>query len=156
MPPINAAGYSLLVLLAVLAPSPLPVPLDGIIIGLISAGFNPVLVLILAAAGDIVGTVLIYLIGRKGRDLYAKYRKRKSRPDYLLAEHLLKDHGKYALLFSGVPFLGDALIFLAGFIRMKPGVFYLWFFMGKVLWYGLFLGPVALTSQPLIHYLLKI
>ncbi len=147
----NISGYLLLVLLAILAPSPIPIPLDGIIIGLIKAGFNPTLVLVLAGIGDIVGTILIYLIGRKGRNLFAKYRKRKNQPDYITAEQLLADHGRYALLASGVPFLGDALIFLAGFFRMKPKVFFFWFTLGKILWYSLILAPIVFTIRSNTH-----
>lgn len=147
----NIGGYILLILLAVLAPSPIPIPLDGIVVGLISAGFNPVLVLALAGIGDIIGTVFIYLIGIKGRDLLTQYRRRRNKPDYVMAEHLLVDHGKYALLLSGVPFLGDALIFLAGFIRMKPKRFFLWFLLGKILWYSLLLAPIAFTIRSTTH-----
>ncbi len=50
----NIAGLSLLTLLAILAPSPIPIPLDGIILGLISSGFNPILVLVVAAVGDVI------------------------------------------------------------------------------------------------------
>ena len=147
----NISGYLLLVLLAILAPSPIPIPLDGIIIGLIKAGFNPTLVLVLAGIGDIVGTILIYLIGRKGRNLYAKYREKRNREDYIIAEDILVHHGKYALLLSGVPFVGDALIFLAGFFRMKPKTFFLWFTLGKILWYSLILVPIALTIRSNTH-----
>jgi len=143
----NIGGYLLLTLLAILAPSPIPIPLDGIIIGLIKIGFNPTLVLVVAGIGDVIGTIFIYLIGRKGRSLLAQYRKRRKKPDYIAAEHLLIKHGKYALLASGVPFLGDALIFLAGFFRIKPKTFFVWFTLGKILWYSLILVPIVFTIR---------
>lgn len=149
----NIGGYFLLTLLALFAPSPLPIPLDGIILGLITSGFNPILVLVLAGVGDIIGTIFIYWIGLKGRSLLTQYRKRKKQRDYIAAEHLLVKHGKYALLLSGVPFLGDALIFLAGFLRMKPKIFFLWFTLGKILWYSLLLGPIAFTIRSQTHLL---
>lgn len=149
----NIGGYLLLTLLAILAPSPLPIPLDGIIIGLIAAGFNPTLVLVLAGIGDVVGTIFIYLIGRKGRVLFSEYRKRKNQPDYIIAEDILVHHGQYALLLSGVPFLGDALIFLAGFIRMKPKRFFFWFFVGKLLWYSLILTPIVFAIRSSTYHL---
>jgi len=147
----NIGGYILLALLAILAPSPLPIPLDGIIIGLIAAGFNPTLVLVLAGVGDVVGTIFIYLIGRKGRTLFSEYRKRRNQPDYIMAEHLLVDHERFALLLAGVPFLGDALIFLAGFFRMKAKTFFFWFFIGKLLWYSLILVPIVFAIIYLKH-----
>ena len=141
------SGYILLTLLALLAPSPIPIPLDGIIFGLIRLGYNPALVIILALVGDIIGTTLIYFLGRKGRAMLAKYRQRRKRKDYVLAQDLFHRHGKYALLLSGTPFLGDALIFIAGFYRLPPRKFIPWFLLGKFLWYGL----VVVPALPLFH-----
>lgn len=132
---IRALGYALLVLLAVLAPTPLPIPLDGIILGLIRLGYNPFWVFPLAFIGDVVGTALIFILGQKGRSLLANYRRKRRQRDYVLAQNLFHSHGKYALLLSGTPFLGDALIFMAGFYRLPPRVFVFWFVLGKALWY---------------------
>lgn len=139
----NIGGYLLLTLLAVLAPTPIPIPLDGIILGLIALGYNPALVVSLALVGDIIGTFLIYLLGRKGRALLAKYRQRKKREDYVTAQDLFHSYGRYALLLSGTPFLGDALIFIAGFYRLPLKTFLIWFIAGKILWYGLVILPVT-------------
>ncbi len=149
----NIGGFTLLILLAILAPSPIPIPLDGIVIGLIASGFDPTLVLVVAGIGDVIGTIFIYLIGRKGRDFFAKYHKRRNRSDYIIAEDLLTQHGRYALLLSGVPFLGDALIFLAGFFRLKPKTFFFWFTLGKIIWYSLILGPIAFTIRSNTYHL---
>ncbi len=142
-------GYALLVLLAVLAPSPLPVPLDGIILGLIRLGYNPALVIFLALVGDIFGTFLIFVLGKKGRALYAKYRQRKKRRDYILAQNIFHRYGQYSLLFSGVPFIGDALIFIAGFYQLDFKTFLFWFSSGKLLWYGLIIIPIVIVGRPL-------
>lgn len=145
----NIGGYALLTLLAVLAPTPIPVPLDGIILGLIALGYNPVLVIGLALVGDIIGTFLIYLLGRKGRALLAEHRKRRKRKDYVLAQGLFHSHGKYALLLSGTPFLGDALIFISGFYRLPTKTFLVWFLLGKLLWYSLVIVPVVSFGRPI-------
>lgn len=131
----NIGGYVLLILLAILAPTPIPIPLDGIIVGLIRTGFNPVVVLVVASLGDVLGTALIYWVGLKGRAIFSLYRKRKNRPDYIIAERLFSNYGQYSLLLSGIPFLGDALIFLAGFFKLKANKFFTWFLIGKVAWY---------------------
>ncbi len=141
------SGYFLLILLGVLAPSPVPVPLDGIILGLIRLGYNPILVIILALIGDIIGTFLIFVLGKKGRELYSQYRQRKKRRDYVIAQDLFHIHGKYSLLLSGVPFLGDALIFIAGFYRLPAKTFLFWFIFGKLLWYGLVIIPIVTVGK---------
>ena len=145
----SIGGYALLILLAVLAPTPVPIPLDGIILGLIRLGYNPALVIILALVGDIIGTFFIFVLGKKGRALYDQYRKRKKRRDYILAQNIFHRWGKYSLLLSGVPFLGDALIFLTGFYQLRLPTFLLWFTFGKLLWYGLIIIPIVAVGRPL-------
>ncbi len=132
----SISGFLLLILLAVLAPTPIPVPLDGIVIGLIAKGFNPVVVILTTLIGDLIGTFLIFKIGNKSRDFLEEYNQKKKRKDYILADKLFQKYGKYALLLSGVPFLGDALIFLAGFYKVKMSDFLIYFFLGKLLWYS--------------------
>lgn len=148
----NLGGYALLILLATLAPSPIPIPLDGIIIGLIAAGLNPLLVIAVAAVGDIIGTLLIYMIGTKGGKLLAEYHKKRKRNEYAAAEKLFQTFGYYALLLSGVPFLGDALIFVAGLFRLTFQRFFVWFILGKILWYTLFLLSVVLARKAHTHF----
>jgi len=140
----NLGGYFLLILLALLAPSPIPIPLDGIIAGLIAARFNPVLVLVVAMVGDVIGTILIFKLGAKGGDWIEKYEKRKQRREYQLARNLFLRYGQYALLLSGVPFLGDALIFFAGVFKLEFKTFLPWFLAGKLLWYSFFAAAVAI------------
>lgn len=137
MRPSSIGGYILLISLAILAPTPLPVPLDGIILALIAKGFNPRLVLMLAIIGDLIGTFIIFKVGKKSRDLLTQYKKRRKRKDYVLAENLFKKYGKYSLIFGGVPFLGDALIFISGFYKLNIGDFFLYFILGKGVWYTL-------------------
>lgn len=147
----NIGGYILLVLLAILAPTPIPIPLDGIIVGLIKSGFNPTVVLAVASIGDVIGTIFIFFVGKKGRALLNSYRKKKKRTDYILAEQLFSKYGQYALLLSGIPFLGDALIFLAGFFRLKFKKFLVWFLIGKAIWYLLLWILYLLTKRSFFY-----
>ncbi len=145
----STGGFVLLILLAVLAPTPVPIPLDGIVLGLIRLGYNPTLVILLALVGDIIGTILIFVLGKKGRALYTQFRQRKKRHDYILAQNLFHRYGKYSLLLSGVPFLGDALIFIAGFYQLDFESFLFWFALGKLLWYGLIIVPIVIVGRPI-------
>ncbi len=138
-------GYFFLILLGVLAPTPIPVPLDGAVLELIHLGYNPPLIIFIAIVGDIIGTLLIFVIGKKGRDLYNQLRQRKKRKDYIIAQNLFSRFGKYSLLLSGVPFLGDALIFISGFYRLSTKTFIFWFILGKILWYGLVIIPIVMV-----------
>lgn len=143
---IHWSGYLLLILLALLAPTPIPIPLDGIIIGLIVAGYNPALVLVLALIGDLAGTYLIYKIGYRGGETIEEYERKKHRRDYVWAANLHHRFGRYSLLLDGVPFLGDALIFLAGIFKMPLRDFAIFFSLGKLLWYGFLALSLLMVS----------
>ncbi len=130
----NIGGYILLILLAILAPTPIPIPLDGIILGLIRSGFNPIIVLVVASLGDVIGTAFIFWMGLKGREIFSRNSPQKP-PKHIIAEQLFSKYGQYSLLLSGIPFLGDSLIFLAGFYKIKTNRFFTWFLIGKAGWY---------------------
>ncbi len=106
---------------------------------------------LVASIGDIVGTFLIYLIGLKGRSVVSEYRKRRKRQDYIIAERLFSKYGHLSLLLSGIPFLGDALIFLSGFFRLGAKKFFLWFLIGKAIWYFLFGVLIFLTRHSIFY-----
>ncbi len=130
----NIGGYVLLVLLAILAPTPIPIPLDGIVVGLIKVGFNPVMVLVVSGLGDVIGTTFIFWMGLKGREIFSRNNSKK-RSQHIVADRLFSKYGQYSLLLSGIPFLGDTLIFLAGFYKIKTNRFFTWFLIGKAVWY---------------------
>lgn len=141
----NLGTYSFLTLMAVLAPSPLPIPLDGIVAAMIAKGFSPTAVIFITVIANFIGSFIIFKIGSKSRNILAKLRQKKKKPDQILAENIFKRYGKYALLLGGIPFLGDAIIFLSGFYRLSNLDFFTFFLIGKFLWYILLsLGVIKL------------
>jgi membrane protein YqaA with SNARE-associated domain len=90
----------------------------------------PVLV---ATAGNYLGACTTYWLGRRaaralGRGVEAAEGDSRS-------ARLLRRFGPPALLLSWVPILGDALVALAGAVRMPFRAFSLWAVMGKGLRY---------------------
>ncbi len=90
----------------------------------------PVLV---ATAGNYLGACTTYWIGRRtaralGRGLEAARNNTRS-------ARLLRRFGQPVLLLSWVPILGDALVALAGAMRLPFGAFSLWVAIGKGLRY---------------------
>ena len=146
----NLGGYLLLVALAFLAPTPIPVPLDGIIIGLIAKHYNPLFVILVALVGDLLGTVLIYHLGVKGGKLLEKAAYKRQHPIYKTASGLYHRYGRYSLLLSGIPFMGDSLILLSGIFQLPANVFFPIFTLGKILWYAIVYGGILL---PIAHFL---
>ena len=100
----------------------------------------PVLV---ATAGNYLGSCTTYWIARRaakaagfGHDSSEKWAR---------SANLLRRFGRPALLLSWVPIIGDALVSLAGAVRMPFGAFSFWVATGK----GLRYIAVALAASSL-------
>jgi membrane protein YqaA with SNARE-associated domain len=92
----------------------------------------PVLV---ATAGNYLGACTTYWLGRRAAQALGGGRGAAEPPDTRSAK-LLRRFGPPALLLSWVPILGDALVALAGAVRMPFGAFSLWAAAGKALRYA--------------------
>jgi membrane protein YqaA with SNARE-associated domain len=91
----------------------------------------PVLV---ATAGNYLGACTTYWLGRRAAQ--ALSRGRDTPDDDTRSARLLRRFGPPALLLSWVPLLGDALVALAGAVRMPFGAFSFWAAAGKALRYA--------------------
>ena len=127
-------GYIGLFLASLLASTILPFGSEGILIYLVQKGFNiPALVLV-ASAGNFLGACTSYYIGFKGRILVEKYLK--FNPAELdKAERFFTRYGYYVLLFTWLPFIGDAITVAGGLLRLDFRIFLLFVFTGKFLRY---------------------
>lgn len=91
----------------------------------------PVLV---ATAGNYLGACTTYWLGRRAAQ--ALGRGRKTVEGDTRSARLLRRLGPPALLLSWVPILGDALVALAGAVRVPFGAFSFWTALGKALRYA--------------------
>jgi membrane protein YqaA with SNARE-associated domain len=91
----------------------------------------PVLV---ATAGNYLGACTTYWLGRRAAQ--ALGRGAASAEGNTRSARLLRRFGPPALLLSWVPVLGDALVALAGAVRMPFGAFSCWMAAGKALRYA--------------------
>lgn len=94
-------------------PSAKSIPVEILSFPLLEAGVSPVVLIIMAWAGAILGDYIIYLAGRG--IFHAIHRKSK---ELAKADHLLH---KYRFIFLATPFLGligDTIVFVAGLERI--------------------------------------
>ena len=91
----------------------------------------PVLV---ATAGNYLGACTTYWLGRRAAQ--ALGRGGEAAEGDTRTARLLRRFGPPALLLSWVPILGDALVALAGAVKMPFGAFSLWAALGKGLRYA--------------------
>jgi membrane protein DedA with SNARE-associated domain len=139
---VSTAGYPLLFLLVMAESSGLPIPGEtGLIAAAVLASqgkLDIVLVILLAAAGAIVGDNIGYLIGRKGgRWLLERPGPFKSQRQnvLLVGEPFFERHGPKAVFFGRfVLGLRVWASWLAGATRMHWRSFVIWNALGGIAW----------------------
>lgn len=116
-----------LFVVAFVAATILPAQSEGVLVGLQIAGYSPVLLILVAGAGNVLGSLVNWGLGR-GVD---RFRGRRWFPvsDRALdrASGWYARWGRWSLLLSWAPLFGDALTVAAGVLR-EP----LWSFLALV------------------------
>ena len=127
-------GYIGLFLASFLASTILPFGSEGILMLLVHKKFNIPALIFIASVGNFLGACTSYYIGYKGRPFVEKYLSFK--PGYIeKAEIFFSRYGYFVLLFTWLPFIGDAFTVAGGLLRIKFWIFSVLVFTGKFLRY---------------------
>jgi len=131
---------------AFLAATLLPLSSELVLSALLLAGENPFAVIIIATFGNVLGSIVNYLIGRWGSDsiLHRWFKLTQQQTDK--AEQRFNRYGKWSLLLAWVPVIGDPLTFIAGMLKINFGLFILFVTIGKVARYWV-ISQAILASQ---------
>ena len=121
---LAALGLAGLFLAALMAGSILPFPSEVVLVAVIAAGVSAPAAVAVATAGNLLGAVTVYLIGRAiaaGGRVGSRFDARwTGDPEGLArAKERVERWGALSLLLSWVPFLGDALVLAAGLARVN-------------------------------------
>ncbi len=103
---------------ALIAATILPMQSEAVLVGLLAAGNQPFeILLIVATVGNVLGSVINWYLGR----FLLRFRDRRWFPasDRQLsrAERWYRRYGRWSLLASWVPVIGDPLTIVAGVLR---------------------------------------
>lgn len=135
-------GYLNLFILSFLASTVLPIGSEALVVALVHQGFSPFNVILVATAGNYLGSCTTYYIGLKGRPVLEKYFSPS--PEQLeKSEKLFKKYGIYTLFFTWVPGIGDAITMVAGLMHISFKCFSILVFLGK---FGRYLSIAYLTA----------
>ena len=114
----------------------LPFQSEAVLLGLILAGHQPWALCLTASLGNTLGAVLNWVLGR----FIARFRDRRwfpVGPEALArAEAWYGRYGKWSLLFSWLPVVGDPLTVVAGTLRVNLAGFTLLVAAGKAARYA--------------------
>ena len=123
---IDFSVYSGLFMAAFLAATILPMQSEALLVGLLMTGdYAPIALLVVASCGNVLGAVCNWWLGR----CIEQFRHRSWFP---VSEHRLDQAqqwyqriGKWSLLFSWMPVIGDPLTVVAGVMREPLLIFVL-------------------------------
>ena len=119
------SGYFGLFLAAFAAATLLPAQSEAVLVGLLlSESFSPGLLLGVATFGNVLGSLANWLIGRYIERLRGKRWFPVSEKQLDKAQRAYHRYGRWSLLLSWVPIIGDPLTLVAGTLRQP-----LWSFL---------------------------
>jgi membrane protein YqaA with SNARE-associated domain len=137
-------GYFGLFLLSFLAATLIAAPSDVLAMGMPTAGFDPIIVILVATAGGYLGNLVNYAVGRYGAKFFLSRWVGDGQSDEKgwrqRAERLYERYGVWTLLFSGTPFIGDPLTTVAGGFGVSLLTFSVLVIIGKLVKFALLLG----------------
>lgn len=115
---IELSVYGGLFLVALLSASILPLQSEAVLVGLLLSDNYPVwLLLTVASIGNVLGSLLNWYLG-KYLQHFQKRRWFPVKPEQLdKASRWYLKYGKWSLLLSWVPIIGDPLTIIAGVLR---------------------------------------
>ncbi|QQD20534.1 DedA family protein [Venatoribacter cucullus] len=130
-------SYGGLFVLAFLSASLLPMGSAWLVLLLLSQGESPLLVWLIATAGNTLGSVLNYALG-----YYARHwvQARQSRERWQQAERWFDRYGIWSMLLAWLPIIGDPLTLVAGVLRANFPLFLILVTLGKAARYAVLIA----------------
>ena len=125
--------YLSLFLISFLAATILPFSSELTLAGLLAtSNYDNLLLLIVASLGNILGSVVNWVLGFYSRSLSTKKWFPFKNEQIEKSSRWFNKFGRWSLLFAWVPFIGDPLTLAAGLLRIKFIEFLILVTIGKV------------------------
>jgi len=128
----DLAVYGGLFLAAFTAATLLPAQSEILVVGLLLTDHAPWLVLAVASAGNVLGSVVNWFLGRGLEQLRTRRWFPVSPAALARAEGWYRRYGRWSLLLAWAPIVGDPLTVVAGMLRETFWVFLLLVSVAKI------------------------
>lgn len=120
---------------AFLAGSILPFSSETVMVALLAVGGSPWVLLLMASAGNTLGGISCYYVGRVASPEWLQRKLRIKEVNMRRARMLVNRWGAWMGLFCWVPILGDAILATLGLMRYNPLLTNFIMFVGRTLRY---------------------
>jgi membrane protein YqaA with SNARE-associated domain len=100
----------------------------------IASGYDPVISVIVATIGNSLGGLTNYYLGKFGKFLWLKKSEAAEKKQNKLKQYVTK-YGSLCALLSWVPIVGDPLLVILGFMRVKLLPVAIYMVLGKLIRY---------------------
>ena len=128
--------YLSLFIISFLAATILPFSSELTLAGLVAtSNYDNLLLLIVASLGNVLGSVVNWILGFYSRDLSTKKWFPFKDEQIEKSSKWFNKFGRWSLLFAWVPIIGDPLTLVAGLLRVKFIEFIILVTIGKVVRY---------------------
>jgi len=121
-----------LFLAALLSATLLPGGSEALLLYRLHEGADPLLMVVIATAGNLVGSLITYAMGRAGNAALHKRWLRIDEAQVARAEAWFARWGKPSLLLAWLPVVGDPLCLVAGLLRAPLAWFVVLVAIGKL------------------------
>jgi len=139
---IEVGVYLSLFFSAFLAATILPLQSEAVLVMALLGEHSPLAVIAVASVGNILGAVVNWFLGRG----IERFRDRRWFPvgevQLARAQNWYRRYGRWSLLLSWAPIVGDPLTLVAGVMRERLAVFLLLVSIAKVGRYAVLAGAV--------------
>ena len=140
------AAYTSLFATAFIAATLLPAQSEAVLASLLATGSYPVThLLVVASVGNVLGSAVNWLLGRGIERLRDRPWFPASPATLDRAQQWYRRHGKWSLLLSWVPIIGDPLTIVAGVLREPFVIFLVLVSLAKVARY-------AVVAAVVLHF----
>lgn len=116
---------------------------EAVLAALIASQYPLVLLVLVASVGNTLGSVLNWVIGRGIEQFRSRRWFPVSQPALERAQRWYARYGKWSLLLSWAPVIGDPLTLMAGVMRERFGVFLVLVGLAKTLRYVIVAAAAA-------------
>ena len=130
-------AYFSLFMTGFIAATLFPASSELLLLALLQQAYQPFLLWLVATSGNTLGSCVNWWLGKQFRRFQHKRWFPVTEPQLARAERLFLRYGRWSLLLSWLPIIGDPLTMVAGVLKVPFLIFLLLVALGKALRYGI-------------------